>query len=281
MKRWIFFAYGVGCHLLFLAVYVYFCGFTGNVLVPKSIDTPTSAAFAPALAINMALLLAFGLSHSIMARPVFKRVWTRLVPQPIERSTYVLVSCVMVALLIWQWRAMNAVVWDVQHPIGRGALWILFAAGWLMVPAVSMMINHFDLFGTRQVWLHLKQREYESLPFRTPMLYARVRHPLYLGWALAFWAAPTMTLGHLLFAVVLTGYMGLAALVEERDLVAHFGDRYESYRRTVPRFIPRLRLAGDKPAVGAQSGEQPRASERLPSGRVERDAFADSKAGGV
>ena len=225
MKRWIFFAYGVACHALFLVVYAWQCGFTGNLLVPKSIDTPTSTAFAPALAINMALLLAFGLSHSIMARPAFKRVWTRLVPQPIERSTYVLVSCMMVALLIWQWRAMGAVVWDVQNPIGRGVLWALFAAGWLLVPAVSLMINHFDLFGTRQVWLYLKGREYESLPFRTPMLYARVRHPLYIGWALAFWATPTMTVGHLLYAVVLTGYMALAALVEERDLVAHFGEQ--------------------------------------------------------
>jgi methanethiol S-methyltransferase len=281
MKRWIFFAYGVACHLLFLVVYAWFCGFTGNLLVPKSIDTPTETAFGPALAINLALLLAFGLSHSIMARPAFKRVWTKLVPKPIERSTYVLVSCIMLGLLMWQWRSMGGVVWDIQNPIGRGVLWTLFAAGWLMVPAVSLMINHFDLFGTRQVWLYLKGREYESLPFRTPMLYARVRHPLYIGWALAFWATPTMTVGHLLFAVVLTGYMGLAALVEERDLMAHFGDRYENYRRTVPRFIPRLRLAGDQPTVGPQSGEQPRASERVPSGGVQRDAFADSKAGGV
>jgi protein-S-isoprenylcysteine O-methyltransferase Ste14 len=281
MKRWLFFAYGVACHGLFLAVYAWQCGFTGNLLVPKSIDTPTSTAFAPALAINLALLLAFGLSHSIMARPAFKRVWTRLIPPPIERSTYVLVSCVMVGLLMWQWRSMGAVIWDVQNPIGRGVLWALFAAGWLLGPAVSMMINHFDLFGTRQVWLYLKGREYESLPFRTPMLYARVRHPLYIGWALAFWATPTMTVGHLLYAVVLTGYMGLAALVEERDLVAHFGDHYESYRRNVPRFIPRLRLAGDNPAVGAQGGQQPRAGERLATSGVQRDPFADSKAGGV
>jgi protein-S-isoprenylcysteine O-methyltransferase Ste14 len=187
----------------------------------------------------------------------------------------------MLALLMWQWRSMGAAVWDVQNPIGRGVLWTLFAAGWLMVPAVSLMINHFDLFGTRQVWLYLRGWEYESLPFRTPMLYARVRHPLYIGWALAFWATPTMTVGHLLYAVVLTGYMGLAALVEERDLVAHFGDRYESYRRTVPRFIPRLRLAGDQPSVGSQGAEQPRASERLSPGGIQRDPFADSKAGGV
>jgi protein-S-isoprenylcysteine O-methyltransferase Ste14 len=241
MKRWLFFAYGVACHFLFLAVYAYFCGFTGNLLVPKSIDSPTATAFAPAMAINFSLLLAFGLSHSIMARPAFKQVWTRFVPKEIERSTYVLVSNLMLALLMWQWRAMPGVIWDIQNPVGRGALWALFATGWLLVPLVSLMINHFDLFGTRQVWLHLRGREYDPLVFRTPMLYAVVRHPLYIGWATAFWATPTMTAGHLLFAIVLTVYMVLASLVEERDLIAHFGEQYMHYRRTVPRFFPRLR----------------------------------------
>jgi methanethiol S-methyltransferase len=241
MKRWVYLVYGVACHLLFLAAYAYFCGFTGNVLVPKSIDSGPVTPPALAFAINLALLLAFGGSHSIMARPGFKRAWTRIVSKPIERSTYVLVSCIMLGLLMWQWRAMPATVWDVQNPVGRGVMWVLFAAGWLLVPAVSMMINHFDLFGTRQVWLHFTGREYEPLAFRTPMLYSRVRHPLYIGWALAFWATPTMTAGHLLFASVLTVYMGLATLVEERDLIAHFGEQYRNYRKSVPRFIPRLR----------------------------------------
>jgi len=257
MKRWLFFTYGVACYLLFLAVYAWFCGFTGNLLVPKSIDSPTSTPVGAAVAVNAALLLAFGLSHSVMARPVFKRVWTRIVPTPIERSTYVLVSCAALALLMWQWRSIDAVVWNIEHPAGRGIAWTLFAVGWLMVPGVSLMINHFDLFGARQVWLHLRGREYESLPFRTPMLYAHVRHPLYVGWALAFWATPTMTAGHLLFAIVLTAYMGLAALVEERDLVAHFGQQYEDYRRNVPRYVPRLSFRRDDPAVGPQSGEEP------------------------
>jgi protein-S-isoprenylcysteine O-methyltransferase Ste14 len=252
MKRWMFFAYGLACYLLFLAVYALFSAFTGNLFVPKTIDFPTGSAVGPALAVNLAVLLGFGLSHSIMARPAFKRFWTRIVPEPIERSTYVLVSCVMLGLLMWQWRAMPAIVWEIQNPVGRAAMWALFAAGWLMVPLVSLMINHFDLFGTRQVWLHLQGRPYEPLPFRTPMLYARVRHPLYIGWWLAFWATPTMTAGHLLFATVLTVYMGLATLVEERDLTAHFGDKYRHYRQTVPRFLPRFRTARS-PEMTAQN----------------------------
>jgi protein-S-isoprenylcysteine O-methyltransferase Ste14 len=252
MKRWMFFAYGVACHLLFLAVYALFAAFTGNLLLPKTIDFPAGSAVGPALAINLALLLGFGLSHSIMARPAFKRAWTRVVPEPIERSTYVLVSCIMLGLLMWQWRAMPVVIWDIQNPVGRVAMWALFATGWLMVPLVSLMINHFDLFGTRQVWLHLQGRPYEPLPFRTPLLYARVRHPLYIGWWLAFWATPTMTTGHLLFATVLTVYMGLATLVEERDLIAHFGEQYLHYRQAVPRFLPRFRPARS-PEMTAQN----------------------------
>lgn len=281
MKRWMFFAYGVACHLSFLAIYAYFCAFTGNLFGSKSIDTPSDSPLAVAVVINLTLLLAFGFSHSVMARPAFKKVWTRIVPEPIERSTYVLVSCIMLALLMWQWRAMTAIVWDLHSPWSRGVMWSLFTTGWLLVPAVSLMISHFDLFGTRQVWLHLRGRNYEPLPFRTPMLYAHIRHPLYIGWAMAFWATPTMTAGHTLFAIVLTVYMGLAALVEERDLLAHFGDQYENYRRTVPRYLPRLRFAGHDPAVGAQSGEQPGSSKLMSSGGVQRDAFADSKAGGV
>ena len=240
MKRWLFFAYGIACHLLFLVVYAYFCAFTGDILVPKSIDAPVTSAVGAALVIDAALLLVFGLQHSLMARPAFKRMWTRFVPEPLERSTYVLVSCLVTGLLVWQWRPIDAIVWDVQNPIGRGLMWTLFAAGWLMVPLVSLMISHFDLFGSRQVWFYFQGREYESLPFRTPLLYARVRHPLYIGWGLAFWATPTMTVGHLLFATVLSAYMGLATLFEERDLLAHFGNQYEQYRRTVPRFVPRL-----------------------------------------
>ncbi len=246
MRRWIFFAYAVGNYLLFLGVYAYLAGFLGNFLVPKSIDSaPTEVP--EALVVDLLLIGLFATQHSIMARPGFKRVWTRLVPKPIERSTYMLMSSGVLAVLIWQWRGLDAVVWDVHDPIGRGLLWTLFAAGWLQVPAVSLMISHFDLFGIRQAWLYVRGRSYTALPFRTPMLYNRVRHPLYLGWALAFWATPTMSLGHLLFAGTLTVYMALAAVVEERDLIGVFGEQYRAYRRRVPMFIPRLILR-DKPA---------------------------------
>ncbi len=240
MKRWLFFLYGVGSHLLFLAVFAYMAGFVGNLLVPKTIDSPAQGSTGTALVINLLLLGVFAAQHSFMARPGFKRIWTRVVPQPIERSTYVWVSNLVSILLMWQWRGMNAVVWDVQQPALRAAIWGLFAFGWLLVPGVTLLLDHFDLFGTRQVWLYLQRRDYEPLPFRVPALYRNVRHPLYIGWAISFWAIPTMTVGHLLFAGVLTGYMALAARVEERDLVNHFGRQYEEYRRRVPMFIPRL-----------------------------------------
>jgi protein-S-isoprenylcysteine O-methyltransferase Ste14 len=177
----------------------------------------------------------------VMARPGFKAWWTRFVPQPIERATYMLASSLVLIAAMAFWQPLPAVVWDFAHPAGRAVMWILFAAGWLMVPLVSYMISHFDLFGMRQVWLHLKRRPYESLSFRTPMLYAHVRHPLYIGWALAFWAAPTMTAGHALLATTLTIYMVAATFVEERDLLHHFGQTYEDYRRRVPKFMPRLK----------------------------------------
>jgi methanethiol S-methyltransferase len=240
MQRLAFFVYGVLCHLMFLAVYAVFAAFVGGFLLPKTIDSPTMTGVGLAAAINIALLLGFGLQHSIMARPAFKRVWTKFVPPPIERSTYVLVSNLYLILLMWLWQPINIVVWDAPAGALRIAAWSLFVAGWLLVPLVSLMINHFDLFGTRQVWLHLRGEKYEPLPFRTPLLYARMRHPLYVGWALAFWAIPTMTVGHLLFAGLLTVYMLVAVLYEERDLIAHFGHRYEQYRREVPMFMPRL-----------------------------------------
>lgn len=243
MKRWMFFTYGVACHALFLATFAWLALFVGGMLVHKTVDTPTGDSLAIAVAINLGLMLLFAAQHSIMARPGFKRLWTRIVPRPIERSTYVLLTCAVIAVMIWQWRGIDAVVWNVENEVARAALWSLFAFGWLLVPVVTMMINHFDLFGTRQVWLYLRGQEYTHLPFRTPLLYRRVRHPLYIGWTIAFWATPTMTAGHLLFAVVMTGYMGLAAIVEERDLIAHFGEKYAEYRKHVPMFLPRLTVA--------------------------------------
>jgi protein-S-isoprenylcysteine O-methyltransferase Ste14 len=239
MQRWLFFAYGVACHLLFLIIFAYMTCFVGNFLVSQTIDSATTEPLSNAIMIDLSLLMLFALQHSVMARPAFKRVWTRIIPEPIERSTYVLISCGVTALLMWQWRGINPVVWNAEHSLLRAFWWCLFVIGWLLVPLATLLINHFDLFGTRQVWIYLRGRAYQSLPFRVPSLYKHVRHPLYVGWAIAFWATPTMTWGHLLFASVLTGYMGIAALLEERDLVAHFGRQYEEYRRRVPMFIPR------------------------------------------
>ncbi len=205
-----------------------------------------------ALPINLLLIAIFAVQHSVMARPGFKRVWTRLVPETIERSTYVWISNGVTILLMWQWRPMDAMVWNVEQPIARGLLWGLFAVGWLTVPLVTLLINHFDLFGTRQVLLFWRNQQYTHLPFRTPSLYGYVRHPLYLGFVLAFWATPTMTVGHLLLAASLTLYMVVAAYVEERDLVAHFGRQYVHYQQNVRMFVPRLTRAN----VGGRQGEE-------------------------
>jgi protein-S-isoprenylcysteine O-methyltransferase Ste14 len=246
MKRWMFLTYGVACHVLFLGLYAYMAGFVGSLLVPKTINTPAEGSLAVAVVINVLLMALFAVQHSVMARPAFKKIWTLVVPKPIERSTYVLMSCLVTAVLMWQWRGIDIVIWEASSPALRTALWVLFAAGWLLVPLVTLLINHFDLFGTRQVWLYFRGREYTSLPFRTPGVYKHVRHPLYVAWAICFWAIPTMTAGHFLFAAVLTIYMAVAALAEERDLIAHFGRQYEEYRRRIPMFIPRLR---SQPAV--------------------------------
>jgi len=240
MQRTAFFAYGVISHLLFLAVYFYFAGFMVNFLAPKSIDSDPAGPLAAAVVIDLALVGLFAAQHSIMARPAFKAVWTKWVPQPIERSTYVMVSNLVLVLLMWQWRAIDAVVWRVPDGLPTYLATGLFIVGVLAVPAVSLLINHFDLFGTRQVWLYFRQRPYTSLPFKTPMVYRHVRHPLYLGWALFFWVTPVMTAGHLLFAASMSLYMVLASKVEERDLVRHFGTQYEDYRASVPAFVPRL-----------------------------------------
>jgi protein-S-isoprenylcysteine O-methyltransferase Ste14 len=240
---------------MFLAVYLYFAGFVGNLIVPKTIDRSSDATTSgPAAAIDLLLLALFAVPHSVMARPAFKRWWTRFVPQPLERSVYVLIANLSVILLIWQWRPLGPVVWDLHHPLARAVAWGGFAAGWLLVPLASLMINHFDLFGTRQVWLHLRGREHAAPAFRTPMLYQVVRHPLYVGWMIAFWVTPTMSAGHLLLAAFLTAYMLVAIPIEERDLVGVYGGQYEDYRRRVPALVPR-------PAALAGGGARPGAAE--------------------
>ena len=191
--------------------------------------------------INLLVLGVFAVQHSVMARPAFKRWWTRFVPKPVERSTYVLFSSAALLLLFHAWQPMGGVVWDVQHPIGRGVLYSLFAGGWLLVLVATFLINHFDLFGLRQVYLHLRGRDYTHLPFVTRALYRFIRHPIMLGFLVAFWAAPHMTLGHLLFSIATTGYIFIGVFLEERDLAAFHGRDFARYREEVPAFVPFLR----------------------------------------
>jgi protein-S-isoprenylcysteine O-methyltransferase Ste14 len=231
------FLYGVVCYLAFFATFLYAIGFIGNFVVSKSIDSGPQSSFLVALAINTALLGLFAVQHSVMARQWFKRAWTRLVPVPVERSTYVLLSSLALLLLFWKWEPMGGVIWDVQSGFGRLALYALYAAGWATVLAATFLINHFDLFGLRQVWLHLRGRPYTQLEFRTPGLYRYVRHPLYVGWLLVFWSAPVMTLAHLVFAIATTAYILIAIQFEERDLIRVHAE-YAEYRRRVPMILP-------------------------------------------
>jgi protein-S-isoprenylcysteine O-methyltransferase Ste14 len=247
------FVYGVIAYAVFFVTYLYAVGFVGNVLVPKSLDSTPVAPFWTALLINAALLALFAVQHSVMARTWFKRALLNVIPQAAERSTYVLASSLALILLFWQWSPLGGVIWDVQNPIGRTVLFALFLFGFLLVLYTTFLINHFDLFGLRQVWLYLLGREYRPLSFVTPGPYRLVRHPLYLGWFFAFWATPTMTATHLFFAVMTTAYILLAIQFEERDLIAAHPE-YADYRRRVPMIIPsgtRTAPAGKTARVGA------------------------------
>lgn len=252
MKRWIMLACSVASYLMFLGVFVYAAGFVCGVGVPRGIDGPVSAPVAEAVLVNGLLLLAFALQHSVMARPAFKRWLTRIVPAPIERSTYVLCSNLALALIFWQWRPIGGTVWDVQQPFARATIWGFCALGWLTVLVTTFLINHFDLFGLRQAWLHFRGQPYSHLPFKIPGPYRFVRHPLYVGWLMAFWFAPTMTVAHLLFAVGMTAYILAAIPFEERDLLGSH-ERYAEYRRATPMLIPRLSLAIRQPGMAPDS----------------------------
>ena len=238
MTRLLAFLYGVICYLIFLATFLYLIGFIGNLLVPKSVDSGIPGSFVLALMTNLVLIGIFGIQHSVMARPGFKQWWKRFMPPPIERSSYVLFASLALILMFWLWKPITLEVWHIHMPAAVAALWVMFALGWFVVLSCTFLIDHFDLFGLRQVYLNLKQRSYSPVGFREPFFYRLVRHPLMLGFIISFWAAPVMTVGRLVFAAGMTGYILIALQFEERDMVTYFGEEYRKYRQRVPMLVP-------------------------------------------
>jgi protein-S-isoprenylcysteine O-methyltransferase Ste14 len=239
-KRLAVFAFGLVSYVLFFLTFVYAVGFIGNLYVPKSMDSAARMSFLPALAIDALLLLIFAVQHSVMARPAFKEALTRFIPAAAERSTYVLCSSVLLIALFAFWQPIGGVVWNVTNPVVRNGINAVFGLGFALVFVATLLINHFDLFGVRQVALYLARKPYTYLEFRTPLFYRYVRHPLYVGWLVAFWATPTMTGAHLLFALLTSAYILTAIRWEERDLVIVHGSKYQHYQRRVPKLIPSL-----------------------------------------
>ena len=254
LKRVAFLAYGVVCYVVFLATFLYAIGFIGGFGVPRPLDGAASGPIGVAIAIDAGLLGLFAVQHSVMARRWFKEWWTRLVPWPVERSTYVLFSSLALIALFAGWRPLGGSVWSVDDPTGRLVLRALFAFGWGLVLVCTFLINHFDLFGLRQVWLFAMGRPYTTLRFATPGPYRLVRHPLYVGWFFAFWMTPTMTLSHLLFAIATTAYILIAIQFEERDLVHEHGRAYDDYRRRVPMLWPFGRRSARGVTAQARAG---------------------------
>jgi len=242
--------YALAAYTFSLATFVGAIGFVGDLPGwPRTIDSGTTAPLAEALLVNLALLGLFAVQHSVMARRGFKRWWTHVVPEPMERATFVAAASAMLALLLWQWRAIPApVLWSVRDPAGRLALQAVFWTGWGVLLVSTWLIDHFELFGLRQPWARLRRQQIPAPVFRTPLFYRHVRHPIYVGFLLAFWATPRMTAGHALFAAASTGYILLGIWFEERDLVAQFGQRYLAYRRQVGMLLPKLRRGGGEPS---------------------------------
>jgi len=257
LKRFAVFVYGVACYGVFLATFLYSVGFIGNLVVPKTMDSPARTPFLYALGIDVLLLGIFAVQHSVMARPWFKRIWTRIVPEPAERSTYVLLSSLALIALFVYWQPLGGTVWNIENETARWFMYQLFGLGFGVVLIATFLINHFDLFGLRQVWLYLTGKPYTVLTFSTPLFYKYVRHPLYLGWMMAFWFTPTMTSAHLLFAVMTTAYMMAAIRWEEHDLTVLFGEKYARYRESVPMLVP-VGSSGTKQSTDV---DQPAAKE--------------------
>src|SRR3954468_19522896 len=238
MKKVVSLFYGLICYLAFFGTILYAIGFVGNIIVPKTIDSAPGTSLIKAIMVNASLLLLFAIQHSIMARPVFKKWWTKIIPEHLERSTYVVLASLCLLLMMWQWQPIGGVVWSVQNEALKNLLLITYIIGWAIVFLSTFLINHFDLFGLRQVWLYFRGKPYTQLPFRIPVFYKFVRHPLYLGFLIAFWSTPVMTIAHLLFAILTTGYILTAIQLEEKDLVDQYGEKYQDYRKQAPMIIP-------------------------------------------
>ncbi|MEJ7645967.1 MAG: methanethiol S-methyltransferase [Chryseolinea sp.] len=258
MKKILFFLYGVISYAIFFGTFCYAVGFVSTLIVPKHIDSVPEIPLGNALLINAALLSLFALQHSIMARPAFKKWWTQAVPEVIERSTYVLFSSICLLLLFWFWQPLGGVIWQVESAPIQIGLYAICLLGFTIVLVSTFLINHFDLFGLRQVWLYLVGKKYEPLPFRIPIFYKYVRHPLYFGFLIAFWSTPTMTAAHLFFAVMTTGYILIAIQFEENDLVKHFGAQYEAYKKSAPMIIPFTKSSAKRPSQTVRQPDEAR-----------------------
>ena len=250
MNRLFALIYGVLAYAVFLATFTYAICFIGDMAVPKTVDSGTESPLFLAATINLLLLGTFAVQHSVMARQSFKRMWTKVIPRHLERPTYVLAASLVLILVLWQWRPIPQTVWEL-HGVAATVLSVTFWLGWAVLLTSTFLINHFELFGLKQVWTYLQRKDHQEAKFRTPSLYKVVRHPLYLGFVIGFWSAPRMSLGHLIFAIATTGYILVGIYFEERDLVKAHGQTYRSYRERVPMLVPFFKASKGKPELAA------------------------------